>query len=63
MPEPQAEPLVRAGGLVLLVPGRPLDVPLYWQQWKLDSPALSRVAEVIAAAAAEALRQAGSRPA
>lgn len=63
VPEPQAEPLVRAGGLVLLVPGRPLDVPLYWQQWKLDSPALSRVAEVIAAAAAEALRQAGSRPA
>ncbi|WP_327279623.1 MULTISPECIES: LysR family transcriptional regulator ArgP [unclassified Streptomyces] len=57
VPEPQAEPLLRDGGLVLLVPGRPLDVPLYWQQWKLDSPALSTVAEVIAAAAAEALRQ------
>lgn len=61
VPEPQAEPLVRAGGLVLLVPGRPLDVPLYWQQWKLDSPALSTVAEVIAASAAEALRQDGTR--
>lgn len=61
VPEPQAEPLVRAGGLVLLVPRRPLDVPLYWQQWKLDSPALSTVAEVIAAAAAEALRQDGVR--
>ncbi|WP_030297596.1 LysR family transcriptional regulator ArgP [Streptomyces katrae] len=61
VPEPQAEPLLRAGGLVLLVPGRPLDVPLYWQQWKLDSPALSTVAQVIAAAAAEALRQDGAR--
>ncbi|MET9960390.1 LysR family transcriptional regulator ArgP [Streptomyces sp. NPDC006326] len=57
VPEPQAEPLLRAGALVLLVPGRPLDVPLYWQQWKLDSPALSKTAQVIARAAAEALRQ------
>ncbi|MER7461489.1 LysR family transcriptional regulator ArgP [Streptomyces sp. NPDC097981] len=61
VPQPQAEPLVRAGALVLLVARRPLDVPLYWQQWKLDSPALSRVAEVIAAAASEALRQDGVR--
>ncbi|MFD5324813.1 LysR family transcriptional regulator ArgP [Streptomyces sp. NPDC127092] len=55
VPEPQAVPLLRAGRLVELAPGRPLDVPLYWQQWKLDSPALSTVAEVVAAAAAEAL--------
>ncbi|MFK0252618.1 LysR family transcriptional regulator ArgP [Streptomyces sp. NPDC090445] len=56
VPQPQAEPLLRSGGLVLLVPGRPLDVPLYWQQWKLDSPALSLVADVVAATAAEELR-------
>ncbi|MGW7107809.1 LysR family transcriptional regulator ArgP [Streptomyces xanthophaeus] len=56
VPEPQAAPLVRSGGLVLLAPRRPMDVPLYWQQWKLDSPVLSAVADVIAAAAAEALR-------
>ncbi|MFD7978948.1 LysR family transcriptional regulator ArgP [Streptomyces sp. NPDC059071] len=55
VPEPQAEPLLRTGHLVELAPGRPLDVPLYWQQWKLDSPALSTVADVVAAAAAEAL--------
>ncbi|MFD8410608.1 MULTISPECIES: LysR family transcriptional regulator ArgP [unclassified Streptomyces] len=55
VPQPQAEPLVRSGELVLLLPGRPLDVPLYWQQWKLDSPALSLVAGVVAAAAAGAL--------
>ncbi|WP_067824820.1 LysR family transcriptional regulator ArgP [Nocardia inohanensis] len=32
-----------------------IDVPLYWQQWKLDSPALGRLAATIAEAAAEAL--------
>ncbi|MFE8940576.1 LysR family transcriptional regulator ArgP [Streptomyces sp. NPDC007872] len=55
VPEPQAEPLLRSGRLVELAPERPLDVPLYWQQWKLDSPALSALAEVVATAAAEAL--------
>ncbi|MFJ7906975.1 LysR family transcriptional regulator ArgP [Kitasatospora sp. NPDC096204] len=55
VPEPQAEPLLRSGRLVELAPTRPMDVPLYWQQWKLDSPALSTVAEVVATAAAEAL--------
>ncbi|MEU3059660.1 LysR family transcriptional regulator ArgP [Streptomyces subrutilus] len=58
VPESQARPLVRTGRLVLLAPRRPMDVPLYWQQWKLDSPALARVAEVIAGAAGEALRPA-----
>lgn len=56
VPETQARPLVRTGQLVLLAPHRPMDVPLYWQQWKLDSPVLSTVAGVIAEAAAEALR-------
>lgn len=56
VPEQQSGPLVRTGKLVLLEPLRPMDVPLYWQQWKLDSPALSKVAGVIAAAAREALR-------
>ncbi|MFF8835832.1 LysR family transcriptional regulator ArgP [Streptomyces sp. NPDC015130] len=55
VPEPQAEPLLRSGRLVELAPTRPMDVPLYWQQWKLDSPALSTVAQVISTAAAEAL--------
>ncbi|MEW2413127.1 LysR family transcriptional regulator ArgP [Streptomyces sp. NPDC046866] len=60
VPEPQAAPLLRSGGLELIVPRRPLDVPLYWQQWKLDSPALSTVAEVVAAAAAQALLPPGA---
>ncbi|WP_433663088.1 LysR family transcriptional regulator ArgP [Nocardia sp. CA-128927] len=33
-----------------------IDVPLYWQQWRLDSPALSAVAAAIAETAAESLR-------
>jgi len=30
-------------------------VPLYWQQWKLDSPPLAATARAVAASAAEAL--------
>ncbi|AWZ08922.1 MULTISPECIES: LysR family transcriptional regulator ArgP [unclassified Streptomyces] len=56
VPEAQAGPLLEAGKLVLIAPGRSLDVPLYWQQWKLDSPALSTLAEAVARAAAAALR-------
>ncbi|MFD4247083.1 LysR family transcriptional regulator ArgP [Streptomyces sp. NPDC058525] len=56
VPEQQARPLVRTGGLVLLAPRRPMDVPLYWQQWKLDSPALSLLARLVADAAGKALR-------
>lgn len=57
LPEAQSEPLVRSGELVLLAPGRPTDVPLYWQQWKLDSPALAAVARSVAGAAAASLIQ------
>ncbi|QRP43590.1 LysR family transcriptional regulator ArgP [Amycolatopsis sp. FDAARGOS 1241] len=42
--------------LVDLAPDRPADVPLYWQQWKLDSPALATVAEAVTKAAGERLR-------
>ncbi|MFI9063365.1 LysR family transcriptional regulator ArgP [Streptomyces sp. NPDC053429] len=59
VPQSQAEPLLASGELVLLTPRRPLDVPLYWQQWKLDSPALAALAAVIARAAEEALLPAG----
>ncbi|MEW2398938.1 LysR family transcriptional regulator ArgP [Streptomyces sp. NPDC046862] len=55
LPASQAEPLLDAGRLVRLAPDRSADVPLFWQQWKLDSPALTAVAEAVAAAAAEAL--------
>ena len=55
VPSVQAWPRLRAGTLVTLA-DRPMDVPLYWQQWKLDSPALSAVADAVAAVAATSLR-------
>jgi LysR family transcriptional regulator (chromosome initiation inhibitor) len=54
LPELQAAP--RGAALVDLAPERPMDVPLYWQQWKLDSPALAAVAEAVAKGAKHALR-------
>ena len=51
VPEQQIKP----GALTQLGPRR-VEVPLYWQQWKLDVPALAVVAKAIAEAAAEALR-------
>ncbi|MEU5314032.1 LysR family transcriptional regulator ArgP [Streptomyces sp. NPDC021562] len=58
VPEAQAEPRLREGRLVRL--GGPqswVDVPLYWQQWKLDSPALGAVAEAVVRTAGGALRR------
>ncbi|GGQ89510.1 transcriptional regulator ArgP [Streptomyces flaveolus] len=56
VPKPQADPLLRAGRLVDFAPDLAVDVPLYWQQWKLDSPALATVADAVVTAAAETLR-------
>ncbi|MDL5199414.1 LysR family transcriptional regulator ArgP [Streptomyces sp. ALI-76-A] len=56
VPEVQAEPLLRTGRLVALAPDHPVDVPLYWQQWKLDAPALAAVARAVVATATETLR-------
>ncbi|MDO0929176.1 LysR family transcriptional regulator ArgP [Streptomyces sp. TG1A-8] len=57
VPEAQARPLLRAGRLVPLAPRLWTDLSLYWQQWKLDSPALAAVAEAVAVTAAGALRR------
>jgi LysR family transcriptional regulator (chromosome initiation inhibitor) len=54
---PEAQAAQRGDALVDLAPERPLDVPLHWQQWKLDSPGLAAVAEAIAKGAKTALRQ------
>ncbi|WP_093712278.1 LysR family transcriptional regulator ArgP [Actinacidiphila alni] len=55
IPDLQAAPHRADGTLVDLAYRRPVDVPLYWQQWKLDSPALAAVAEAVARTAAVAL--------
>ncbi|WP_042382511.1 LysR family transcriptional regulator ArgP [Streptacidiphilus melanogenes] len=56
VPEEEATAGLRSGALVEFLPGRTFDVPLFWQQWRLDSPALATVAEAVASAAARSLR-------
>ncbi|MGO4614990.1 LysR family transcriptional regulator ArgP [Nocardia sp. 2YAB30] len=56
LPELQTKDDLAAGRLVPIDPGVVIDVPLYWQQWRVHSPALSAVAATITAAAADALR-------
>jgi len=55
LPEQQATAPLADGRLVGLG-GPPIDVPLYWQRWKLDSPLLARIEDTIVAAARTALR-------
>jgi len=55
LPEQQAAGPLADGRLVRLG-GPPIDVPLYWQRWKLDSPLLARIEDTIVAAARVDLR-------
>jgi LysR family transcriptional regulator (chromosome initiation inhibitor) len=54
MVPPQQEP---PGELVELDPDGAVDVVLHWQQWKLRSPSLDRVADAVRSAAREQLDQ------
>jgi LysR family transcriptional regulator (chromosome initiation inhibitor) len=54
MVPPQQEP---PGELVELDPGGAVDVVLHWQQWKLRSPSLDRVADAVLTAARRRLDQ------
>jgi LysR family transcriptional regulator (chromosome initiation inhibitor) len=58
IPDLQAEAVLADGRLLVLDEGGAVDVPLYWQQWSLQSAALTAVAAAIARAAASALRPA-----
>jgi len=42
--------------LVEIEPGRHIDVPLFWQHWNLDSPALAALTSAVRTAAAGSLR-------
>ncbi|HEY8914638.1 LysR family transcriptional regulator ArgP [Lacisediminihabitans sp.] len=52
LPDAQSTDLLEDGRLLLLDAETPVDVPLYWQQWSLDSPALEAIADAVARAAA-----------
>ena len=48
---------LKTGRLLVFAPDHAVDAPLYWQQWKLDSPALAAVTDAVTEAAAAALRR------
>lgn len=54
-PEALVADWLAAGRLVDLAPGKPFDVPLYWQCTRLALPALQRLSEAVLAAARAAL--------
>ncbi|WP_033339668.1 LysR family transcriptional regulator ArgP [Catenuloplanes japonicus] len=56
LPEQIAAADIAAGRLVDLAPGRFVDVPLYWQRWRLESAALTALTGAVRTAAAAALR-------
>jgi len=55
LPRQQYDDRVAAGELVVLDTTRHVDVPLFWQQWTLRTPALEAVADAIRTGAAAAL--------
>jgi LysR family transcriptional regulator (chromosome initiation inhibitor) len=59
VPEPIFAPEAAAGHCVDLAPGRHLDVPLFWQHWRLESAVLIALTAAVRAAAASALRFSG----
>jgi LysR family transcriptional regulator (chromosome initiation inhibitor) len=56
VPEQIALDDIAAGRCVNLAPGRHLDVPLYWQYWRMESTVLSALTTAVKRAAASALR-------
>jgi LysR family transcriptional regulator, chromosome initiation inhibitor len=56
VPERIARADIDAGVYVDLTPGRHLDVPLYWQCWRMESAMLDALTAAVRAAAAVALR-------
>jgi LysR family transcriptional regulator, chromosome initiation inhibitor len=56
VPDLQADELVARGELVGIDPDAAIDVTLYWQRWRLDSPALDLVSAAMHRYAADRLR-------
>jgi LysR family transcriptional regulator (chromosome initiation inhibitor) len=54
-PEMLVAPLIASGALVEIAPGEDLEVPLFWQAWRLESPVLMALSRAVREAAAAAL--------
>src|SRR3954454_18224474 len=52
VPEQVARPDIEAGRYALLFPDAHLDVPLYWQYWKIESTVLGDLTAAVKEAAA-----------
>jgi LysR family transcriptional regulator (chromosome initiation inhibitor) len=57
LPEQQCLADLDRGTLRELAPQAPVDVPLYWQRWKIGSPLLDALTDAVRTAAAESLRR------
>ena len=55
LPRKQCAAAIARGALVELVPGRRLELPLYWQRWNLSSPLLDSLTAVVLDEAQRAL--------
>lgn len=60
LPEQHCLADLRRGGLEELAPGSPVDVALYWQRWKIDSPVLNQLTAAVRETAYGQLRQPGA---
>jgi LysR family transcriptional regulator (chromosome initiation inhibitor) len=58
LPEPQARADFASGALIRLSADK-MDIPLYWQRWRLDSPRLAALTVAVRAAAARHLLRGG----
>jgi LysR family transcriptional regulator (chromosome initiation inhibitor) len=56
-PEPLVEAHIACGRLDDVKPGKWLDVPLYWQEWALDSPILTALSACLRQHARRILRR------
>ena len=52
LPEGQISDDLETGRLVKLHPDRSVQVPLYWQRWRFDSPTLDALTTIVERAAA-----------
>ncbi|MET0418798.1 MAG: LysR family transcriptional regulator ArgP [Actinoplanes sp.] len=56
VPEQLAVPDMKAGAYVRLFPDRHLDVPLFWQYWRIESVVLGELTAAVKSTAASSLR-------
>lgn len=55
VPQTEAVPYLASGELLALSDEHPVDVPLYWQHWRVDSPMLAALTDAVRAEAGKHL--------